>query len=900
MFNHLRLASATPACSAVLLAASLILAGAPTALGAEMTESVLPNGMRVIMRPVHTNPVVCSAVLVRAGVAWEPEGMSGASHFLEHLLFNGTETRNQDQLYADVDRIGAFNNATTRDDHTLFLLLAPKEHLDTALEIQADMLLHSTLPPDKFEKEKGIVLEEMGRDANDPGHLADVFFDARLHSGSPYARPVLGTVESIRGLTRDAVLDYYRERYVPRRMVMLLAGDFDPDTVLARIRKHFLDEDTDVEPDRALPAVSIPFVAEPKVAHHKLEAGRTYLRAAFPAPAEGDPDALAFALLVKMLGAGGSSPLESVLKGGAEPLVFDYALHHDTTGGAGALVLSATLTGARPAEHVVRLAADTMLHAVRTRAIDPEHLRLLREAELTEEVTLAEQVHYYAMFRAHRFLQLSASRVHDEATRDQSVRIEAFGQLADRYLVPLRAIATVSGPDEQDGLLTPINAVGRTAEPEPREPDGLTPEAIVLDNGLTLSVRTEPAAAVFAVHLIARNRSALEPEDRPGLADLVHQLLLRGTLARDAAGLDDELRGRGINVKFSDDPRLPFDDYRTTPAYSFLIIETRTERATEALRLLAEILQTPRFDADEIGKTAAAMQDIARRKLESSSATSLQSFRRLVAPDHPWSRPVAGTVESLTDVRREDVVHMYERLLAPENLILTIRGGGSRDSMVRRAKQIFGGRGPGGGWTTKRSDASPKRSPTSLVSPPAPTREARRAEHALGKRQSHLRLGAVIEVPEADRPALLVARLVLSDRLQMDLREAQGLAYSVGASISPLGAGRDLFSVAMGTAPDNLERAEQEIRRVTAELREGPVPRDELNRVVAARKGRILMRRLPRQNQALYDGLRLLYGAPTEGNLEILAAMGRVTPEQVVQAAVRYIDPTTWTVAVVR
>ena len=78
------------------------------------------------------------------------------------------------------------------------------------------------------------------------------------------------------------------------------------------------------------------------------------------------------------------------------------------------------------------------------------------------------------------------------------------------------------------------------------------------------------------------------------------------------------------------------------------------------------------------------------------------------------------------------------------------------------------------------------------------------------------------------------------------------------------------------------------------------MPRDEVDRVVAARKGRILMRRLPRQNQALYDGLRLLYGAPTEGNLEVLAAMGRVTPEQVVQAAVRYIDPTTWAVAVVR
>ena len=282
-----------------------------------MSEITLPSGMRVILRPVPTNPVVCSAVLVRAGVAWESEDLSGASHFLEHLLFNGTESRTQEQLYADVDRIGAYNNATTRADHTMFLLLAPKEHLSAALEIQADMLLHSTLPPEKFEKEKGIVLEEMGRDVGNPGHLADAFFESRLYSGTPYARPVLGSVESISDLSREAVLTYYKDRYTPQRMVLILAGDFDPDEALAIVRKQFGEVDANVKaeavaPDRSMPTATIPFETELKVAHSNLDAGRTYLRAAFPGPAEGDPDAVAFALLAELLG-GTAAPLDRAL-----------------------------------------------------------------------------------------------------------------------------------------------------------------------------------------------------------------------------------------------------------------------------------------------------------------------------------------------------------------------------------------------------------------------------------------------------------------------------------------------------------------------------------------------------------------------------------------------------------
>ncbi|UCF66620.1 MAG: insulinase family protein [Acidobacteriota bacterium] len=863
------------------------------------SEHVLSNGLRVVMRPVRANPVVCSAVLVRAGVAWEPEGASGASHFLEHLLFNGTESRTQEQLYADVDRIGAYNNATTRADHTLYLFLSPSEHLDLALEIQADMLLHSTLPPDKFEKEKGIVLEEMGRDATNPEYLANRFFDSRLYEGSPYARPVLGTVESIRGLTRETVLAYYRERYVPRRMVLFLAGDFEPQAALESIRRRFgaarKDQQT-VEPDVSLPSPKMPLDSPLPVFHQRLEAGRTYLRAAFAAPGEGHPDAVAFGLLVELAADGDASPVGRALKGGDQPTVYDFSLSHDTTGGSGVLMLSAALTGEAPAAQVLGDALSAA-RAFASEGIDPEALRVLRESKLTEEASLEEQVHYYAMFRAPRLLHASAEQLSSEATLADSVGVDAITRVAERYLGSPRGLVSISGPEQQDQMIGSIEMTPTQAaeDREDRERELIR----VLDNGLTVSVRAEPGAGMMAAHLLARNRSALEPAELAGLADLVHRLLIRGSLARDAQGLRQSLRAIGAKLKLYDIPFIPFDDYQTSPLFSFARLEARTERATQALGLLAEIVQTPRFDPEDIARTTAEMADLARRAAERSNGVSQTLFYDLVAPKHPLSRPVVGREGSLDDVSRSQLVEMHRKLFAPGNLILTIRAGRSAEALLERAEQLFGGAGPGGGWVAA-GDAAGAPEKTALVAPPPATVEPSRAERELGQRQSSLRLGAVIEVAEEHRAALAVANLLLSDRLQLDLRETQGLAYSIGSSLGELGGQRMLLHVAMGTAPDNVERAEAEIRRLAREVREGPIPLEEIEKIVAARNGRLLMRRLTSINQAYYDGMDLLFDRPTEGALEFLEKLKSVTPEQAREAARLYIDPDKWVVALAR
>ena len=218
-----------------VLALAMILA-APPSLAVEQT---LENGLRVVLIPHRANPMVAASVVVGAGVVDEVTAASGASHFLEHLLFNGTDTRSQRQLYDDADRLGAYNNATTREDHTLFTLLVAKEHAEEGLAIQADMLFRSTIPPANFEKERKIVQEELARDRVDPSYDVEAAFRALAYSGTPIARPVLGTEGGLGAITREQVLAYYKARYVPANMTLVVMGDFDVPEMLAIVKRTY-------------------------------------------------------------------------------------------------------------------------------------------------------------------------------------------------------------------------------------------------------------------------------------------------------------------------------------------------------------------------------------------------------------------------------------------------------------------------------------------------------------------------------------------------------------------------------------------------------------------------------------------------------------------------------------
>jgi zinc protease len=215
------------------------LAGAVTcAVGAQaaptVTDFKLDNGLEVVVIPDHRAPVVTHMIWYKVGAADETPGKSGLAHFLEHLMFKGTEKNPGDAFSQDVAEIGGQENAFTTSDYTGFFQRVPREHLKEMMALEADRITGLVLTDEVVKPELNVVLEEQNmRVANNPvGRLGEQM-DAALYLNHPYGRPAIGWRHEIEKLGRDDALAFYRRFYTPNNAVVIVAGDVSAEQVKA-------------------------------------------------------------------------------------------------------------------------------------------------------------------------------------------------------------------------------------------------------------------------------------------------------------------------------------------------------------------------------------------------------------------------------------------------------------------------------------------------------------------------------------------------------------------------------------------------------------------------------------------------------------------------------------------
>jgi predicted Zn-dependent peptidase len=865
--------------AAVVAIATLLVCSLPA--GAAYHEELLDNGLRVILLEHHANPMVSSAVVVGAGLIDETAATNGASHYLEHLLFNGTETRTQRELYDAVDLLGAYNNATTREDHTLFTFLVQKEFAAEGLAIQADMLFNSVLPEDKFDKERGIVLEEIAKSRADPGYLAGLEFRAFAFEGTPLERPVLGTEESIEGMKRDAVRSYYKSRYVPDNMTLVVMGDFEIPGMMATVKEIF---GAPPKSDRP-PATTGAWPGRPgkNLRTVPLEAGRTYVRAGMPLPlSPHDPRMPAVELLVSALADGKDAPLDLELTSGAEPLVLSFSL------GVGhrvspwtTLAFDATLpAGSDPAPVLDGLARG--LRSLGRGSPARDRIPALRAAARADEVLIGDKIHYWAMLRAHYLVDPPEGYLRDRIDIYDKVDHEALDRAAEvlrNALAGARVVVAGPGLAESRATWNPETGPLETASAGGRS------VSTTLSNGMEVGFERNDDSRVFAVHLMFRPRSASELEGREGLADFLHRVFLRGTLVRDGAALDAAFTSLGAEIKMHDAAWIPYDDYYTTAAFSFARLEMPSDRWEAGLRLLGEMVRYPKLAASDVEAIRAEMQDVRKRGLESPSSTGRSELRALIAPGHPLSKPVQGTADSLQAVTIEELTAFHRAYVTGKRMILTGTGPVAPDRFLRAVEDVFGDLPAG--------EDPPEPGPAPLTAPGL----ARTDDQ--GREQAYLSLGYLFDSEPEDRAALAVAGAMLSDRLSFELREERGLAYSMGASIGPWG-GRMMLAIGMGTRPDNVDEALEGLKQGVRDFVETEPGATEVRKAANALRGRLLMRRMSRVNQAYYAALERMEKRPPGDDRAQIDALLEVTPADVHRVAREYLDPGRLAVVVVR
>ena len=202
-------------------------------------RTVLPGGLRVV---TETMPTVRSAAVgIWVGVGSRDEDLidAGASHYLEHLLFKGTQRRSALEISAAVDAVGGDLNAFTAKEYTCYYARVLDSDLPLAVDVVSDMVTGSLIQEEDVEAERGVILEEIAMRDDEPSDLVHDEFSTALYGDAPLGRPILGTVDSINSLTADGIGRYYRERYLPANLVVAVAGNLDHDEVLRHVDKAF-------------------------------------------------------------------------------------------------------------------------------------------------------------------------------------------------------------------------------------------------------------------------------------------------------------------------------------------------------------------------------------------------------------------------------------------------------------------------------------------------------------------------------------------------------------------------------------------------------------------------------------------------------------------------------------
>jgi len=188
-------------------------------------KSTLPNGLRVLTAPMPHTRSVSVSVYVGAGSRYETPQQAGLAHFIEHLCFKGTERRPTPQEISQViDGVGGMINAATDRELTVFYCKVPQPYFELALDVLADLVRRPLFAPEELEKERSIVLEELAMIADSPAQQVDVLLDETIWPDQALGRDIAGSEATVRGLTREMVLDYLRHQYVPNNTVVSIAG----------------------------------------------------------------------------------------------------------------------------------------------------------------------------------------------------------------------------------------------------------------------------------------------------------------------------------------------------------------------------------------------------------------------------------------------------------------------------------------------------------------------------------------------------------------------------------------------------------------------------------------------------------------------------------------------------
>jgi zinc protease len=750
----------------------------------------LPNGLRVYLKPIPGSTAVTTLVAYKVGSADEDKTFTGLSHYLEHLMFKGTDKLKPGDIDRITFRAGGSNNAYTTTDFTAYHFTLPAGSWRPALMVEADRMRNLRVDlAHEFDKEKGAVIAELAMNEDSAWDLEyKAMLPLLFGKDHPYGHPVIGLAKHVKDADEKVITAHYNRWYHPNNASLIVVGGFDPDEALATIRKLF----SDIPRGKLPPRKTVPEKGPTLPARFEMKSRFSVPRllVGYPAVRIGDPDQPALNVLEAILGQGKRSRLYRSLVEGA---TVASSVSADFTPGRypGYFALYVDLLPDKDRARVEKLLLAEVAK-LRDKPVDESELKRVREQLLTSTIFARESTYGLANGIAQAVTTADLDFARKYLPRLLAVTAADVQRVARKYLDPQRSVALWSIPPAKrsTGAL-PSSQRTRAARAGKGEPGGFDlkkAQRVELPNGLVVVCFENHRLPLFEAQLALREGSLYQSDDKLGVASLTTSLLDEGTTKHTGAEISEAIESVGGVLSVTSGTVRVLSPHRKL-----------------GLGLLLECLSSPTFPADALARNKAQLLSQIEESETLPDTRARRAFRSAVYGKSPLGRPPSGTLKTVKGLTRDDCLSFHRKVFVPNNMILVLVGDFDTKDILAEVKRLTA--------TWKKTEL-PRLELPPLQQPEKFTQKILSMPQAS---QLYVYLGELgIRRNDPDYYKLLVMDYILgtgpgfTDRLSGRLRDREGLAYTVSGSItSSAGLHPGLFTCYIGTAPENFARAKK-------------------------------------------------------------------------------------------
>lgn len=773
----------------------------------DVNKTILENGLTILLKEVHTAPVVSVQVWYRVGSRNEALGLNGITHQLEHLMFKGTHSRPV-QFGKLFSALGSASNAFTSYDMTAYYGTVGSDKLETLLILEADRMQNVALTAEHLASEKRVVISELQGYENSPDYRLSKAVMQQAFPESNYGLSVGGNKSDVEQFTLDQVQEYYQTYYQPSNATLVITGDFDESTVLEQIQTYFGPIPS--HPVATAPApMSVVKKTAPSAPLVLKEPGSApLLDAVYPIPDAQHTDIPALEILDSILSAGRNSRfypalIESGLATNAHAYVASLM-----DGGWYNISVTAAAGELSEIDQVV----EATLEQLRSQPITLEELERAKTQVKAGFILSNREIENQASQLAYNQIVTNDHCFSDNYLRGiEAVTPADVQRVAQTYLTPTQRTVGLFEPTQLEGQPMPAGIPAtQTAENftphEPVDPAQVAkylpdlatsagsetqslPERWVLENGLTVLLLEDHSTPTVTLSGHIRAGNQWDYLTLGGVASMTADNLMSGTTSKDDLAIAKALENRGASLDFlSLREGVDVSGYALSPDLP-VVLET-----------LADVLQHATFPKQLLDLSRQRMLTHLQLELDDPGALARRTFQqKIYAQDHPFHG--FPTANSLKNISREGILRFYEQHYRPDNMILTLVGDFEGAELRSHLNHTLGQ------WQNPRSST-----PLNFPEPQMPPTIQRVNAPLPGKTQVVTYMG----YPGIERhhslyyAAMLLNQIIggdtLSSRLGTEIRDRKGLTYGI-YSYFAAGLNAGPFAVQMQTSSEDTQTA---------------------------------------------------------------------------------------------